>query len=457
MKDQSFNSAFMSEKAFCLSHAPSVDADKTELLNYYRTRLDQFEKERDEWLEKLEGLRVSQENHHRLQWELKKRNEEIYAMQQQLSEMQLTLFSEREQIVSLAKENDRLRLKESEDQRKLMELMAVAQPIEQDVTYFEDRRPEVVNRYPGKAKSSSKMKSARTAYCTICKNTKEMLGACTERHSHTIGRTSSTPRPIVRTIYLPNEMSNALVMEVDMLKKQLEQDKALFQGQIEALKEDRSVREDEFRLRAEADQRRIEELLQQLQRAEDFKISTTRDYLRLRHESQTKERSLVEQLGKTRQENDGLLTHVKHTTVRAKQETKEAETVAEQKSHDFAHKFRKQAMANEENLHIVKEQYAQLQTVFSERINEMENKFMRLSQKYRDLENKRKYEAQHHTAEVETLHQQLKRHEENKENPPIRRASAKRERSPPPQKFCERCHEKFRRMQTPERAEEFKF
>jgi coiled-coil domain-containing protein 77 len=456
MKDASFNSAFMSEKAFCLTHLPSPDADKTQLLNYYRSRLDQFEKERDEWLEKLEGLRVSQENHHRIQWEVKKRNEEIYTLQQQMSEMQLTLFSEREQIVALAKENDRLRLKESEDQRRLMELMAVAQPVEQDVTYFEDRRPEVVNRYPGKARGSTAVKRARTPYCTICKNTKEVTGSCSERHTHTVGRTSSTPRPIVRTIYLPNEQSNVLVTEVDMLKRQLEQDKALYQGQIDALKEDRNVREEEFKLRHDADQRQIEELLQQLQRSEDFKVSTTRDYLRLRHESQTKERSLIESLGKARQENDGLLSQVKHTTVRARQETREAETIAEQKSQDFAHKFRKQAMQKEENLQIVKEQYGQLQTVFSERINDMENKFMRLSQKYRDLENKRKYEAQHHTAEVDTLRQELKRREESKENPPERR-TVKRNRSPPAQKLCERCQEKFRRMESPEKPEEFKF
>jgi hypothetical protein len=113
-------------------------------------------------------------------------------------------------------------------------------------------------------------------------------------------------------------------------------------------------------------------------------------------------------------------------------------------------------MQKEENLQIVKEQYGQLQTVFSERINDMENKFMRLSQKYRDLENKRKYEAQHHTAEVDTLRQELKRREESKENPPERR-TVKRNRSPPAQKLCERCQEKFRRMESPEKPEEFKF
>jgi len=47
------------------------------LLTYYRERINDFDKERTEWLEKLESVRISQEELHKLNWELQKRKDEI--------------------------------------------------------------------------------------------------------------------------------------------------------------------------------------------------------------------------------------------------------------------------------------------------------------------------------------------------------------------------------------------
>lgn len=40
------------------------------LLSYYRDRINDFENERTEWLEKLEKVRLNQEEKHKLEWEL---------------------------------------------------------------------------------------------------------------------------------------------------------------------------------------------------------------------------------------------------------------------------------------------------------------------------------------------------------------------------------------------------
>jgi coiled-coil domain-containing protein 77 len=66
------------------------------LLTYYRDRINDFEKERLEWLAKLEEVRYSQEEKHKLEYRLKKKNEEIADLQRSLTEQKVSLFDERQ-------------------------------------------------------------------------------------------------------------------------------------------------------------------------------------------------------------------------------------------------------------------------------------------------------------------------------------------------------------------------
>jgi len=45
----------------------------TQILTYYRQRVEAFEKDRMQWYEKLQQVRPKQELVHRVEWELKKR------------------------------------------------------------------------------------------------------------------------------------------------------------------------------------------------------------------------------------------------------------------------------------------------------------------------------------------------------------------------------------------------
>ncbi len=78
--------------------------DLARLLDYYRTRVENFEKERVEWLERLETIRLSQEENHKLEWEVIKRTEEVSELQEALKKHSLGLHEERKQIYSLTSE-----------------------------------------------------------------------------------------------------------------------------------------------------------------------------------------------------------------------------------------------------------------------------------------------------------------------------------------------------------------
>ena len=78
--------------------------DLARLLDYYRHRVEAFEKERIEWLERLEAIRLSQEDNHKLEWELKKRTDEVIELQDALKKNSLGIHEERKQIYSLTSE-----------------------------------------------------------------------------------------------------------------------------------------------------------------------------------------------------------------------------------------------------------------------------------------------------------------------------------------------------------------
>ncbi len=116
----------------------------TSVLSYYRQRVDEIQKERESWFERLETLRISQEDYHKQEWELRKRNEEIAELQKALSDSHVALFEEREANLRLRRDLEELQGRSVEDRRKIMELLALNQSVEQDITYFKDCRPGIV-------------------------------------------------------------------------------------------------------------------------------------------------------------------------------------------------------------------------------------------------------------------------------------------------------------------------
>ena len=113
----------------------------TSILSYYRERVDAIQRERESWFERLETLRISQEDYHKQEWELKKRNEEIAELQKALSDSHVALFEERDLVLRLKREVEELQGRAAEDRRKIMELLALNGSVEQDITYFKDCRP----------------------------------------------------------------------------------------------------------------------------------------------------------------------------------------------------------------------------------------------------------------------------------------------------------------------------
>uniref|UniRef100_A0A6I8RBV3 Coiled-coil domain containing 77 n=1 Tax=Xenopus tropicalis TaxID=8364 RepID=A0A6I8RBV3_XENTR len=92
-----------------------------ELLEYYRKKIAEFDEEHEDLVKQLEQYKAAFEEQ-----EMRQREEEISELQKALSDMQVYLFQEREHVLRLYSENDRLKISEG------------------DVTYFHKEPPNKV-------------------------------------------------------------------------------------------------------------------------------------------------------------------------------------------------------------------------------------------------------------------------------------------------------------------------
>lgn len=98
---------------------------------------------------------------HKNHWEIRQREEEIAELQKALSDMQVIvafelflvnliqlqvfLFQEREHVLRLYAENDRLKIKELEDRKRIQQLLTLSRPVNGETTYFFKDNPAKVS------------------------------------------------------------------------------------------------------------------------------------------------------------------------------------------------------------------------------------------------------------------------------------------------------------------------
>jgi coiled-coil domain-containing protein 77 len=70
---------------------------------------------------------------HGLRRTIKSRTDEVNDLQLALEDAKLFLFDEREQVLKLQAENDNLKVQEIEDRKRIQELLALTQPLAQEV------------------------------------------------------------------------------------------------------------------------------------------------------------------------------------------------------------------------------------------------------------------------------------------------------------------------------------
>ncbi len=231
---------------------------------------------------------------HRLRWEARSRDEEIRELQEALSDSKLYLYDERENALRLAAENDSLKAQEIEDRKRIAHLLALTEPMTQEVrrergeprtrfsptppslpppslvppppacsqfTFFRDSRPA-----GSSAAASAPPHSSRQAPA-VGRNGFGVPPPPPGATATASVRTAEGGRAL-RTVVLPGgpyDRSDSLSMTVESLTRQLSEVRTLADDRASAYARDRDALRDQHARKANADAATIRQLEQQLE------------------------------------------------------------------------------------------------------------------------------------------------------------------------------------------------
>ena len=430
-----------------------------ELVQYYRSLVDHFERERAEYLQRLEGIEVSAGEMHRLKWELRKREEEIAELQKTLSDTQVYFMEEREYNVKLQAENDALKIQELEDRKRIRDLLSVSQPIQEDITFFRGSKPERTRYYPlrrsdsvsgpetmivgpskGKKGSSQRPQKTTVEYEDLVQRKNQSMSlrrrekADREAQPDTYeqdnysrsrmvpGQTYASERlgaqkpnkqgilpprkdqpelvrevpvnscRILRTVTIPNDHTDALILTIESLRSQLEEQERVFGEQKRTLMDDRRVLMEESRTREDYLRSEMLSLEEDNKKLREMLRKNTSEFLHLRHNAATAQRALREELAGSVLMNKELLEKLEIIRHGKMAESETVAKTAEEKCEQFMHHFRKQAVNKEEELAAKLQEFVDRESDLKARIERQREKIKAQKKSYQDLEKRRMFD-----------------------------------------------------------------
>ncbi|XP_029952282.1 coiled-coil domain-containing protein 77 [Salarias fasciatus] len=401
-----------------------------ELLEFYRQKIAQFDTEHEELLQMLEKHRGITDDQHKLQWEVRQREGEIAELQNALSDMQVFLFQEREQSLRLYAENDRLKIRELEDRKKIHHLLALVGPDAGEITYFHREPPHKVTitqrSIESKEEENLSLRPAR------------LRPAATSRKGDGTRRTKSSDGINRESLEQYKNDNQTLLLQVEALQAQMEEQTRLAKEQVEALLEDRRIKTEEAQVQQQRDQERIASLTDKLKQTQNLLHESTRDFLQLKFDTRNQEKSWMVEKDRLLRELDschdrlrkagpsgseagrprqpGSSTAVLHPRPQPQPEAQQQQQKEELKlmqedlkqAHRLAEMYREQCITMETELSQIREEGDVGREIFKERSEKMAKRLQLMTQRYEALEKRRVMEVEGFKTDLKHLRQKLK-------------------------------------------------
>ncbi|XP_060602572.1 coiled-coil domain-containing protein 77-like isoform X2 [Ruditapes philippinarum] len=375
-----------------------------ELLEYYRKKIAEYDEEHEGLVSKLEEYKVTYEEQHKMQWELRQREEEIVELQKALSDMQIYLFQEREHVLRLYAENDRLKIRELEDKKKIQQLLALSGTPDHEITYFHKEPP---------AKAVVEQKAPKRPQSANLQNKKD-------GKKQTQGSAKSSVALSADDKY--HHDNQALTLQVESLQSQIQEQAKLAKEQVQALIEDRRVKEEELETRRQRDEAKIHTLTEKLHKTQDLLYESTKDFLELRYQGRGHERNWMAEKDKLLRDLDQCKQQMNRNNI--KEDILNSSNLYENRSHyieelksleyqlqqsqKLSEMYREQVIQLEDELSRIREEGDVTRDIFKDRGEKMSKRLKLMNQRYQDLERRRNLEVEGFKTDIKNLRTRLK-------------------------------------------------
>ncbi|XP_043981538.1 coiled-coil domain-containing protein 77 [Gambusia affinis] len=382
-----------------------------ELLQFYRQKIAQYDGEHEELLQMLEKFKSIAEDQHKLQYDVQEREKEVTQLQNALSDMQVYLFQEREQSLRLYAENDRLKIRELEDRKKIQHLLALVGPDDGEITYFHQEPPHkvtITQRLPESMFDENlSLRPTKLRPAATKEAIRKAKSACDGVEKY-------------------RNDNQTLLLQVEALQAQMEEQTRLVREQIEALLEDRRIITEESQAQRHRDQERIAALSEKLQQTQNLLHESTKDFLQQKFSARASEKSWIAEKDRLLRELESCHNRLRRAKARfdgaeltrswqpssrselSEKEEKKALQDDLKQAHKLAEMFREQCISLETELSQIREEGDVGREIFKERSDKMAKRLQLMIQRYEALEKRRAMEVEGFKADLKLLRQKLK-------------------------------------------------
>ncbi|KAI9183903.1 hypothetical protein H9P43_002955 [Blastocladiella emersonii ATCC 22665] len=370
-----------------------------DLLRYYKDRIEHNESELQAYINALDAIRASHEEHHRLTWELQQRADEVRALQTALSESQAALIDERRQLLKVLAENDELRIQELKDRRKIRYLLGLCgQAVPEDeTTYF---KPSV---YRGMVRSAGNARPGAARAGGAARGGKGGDGGAETPPMPTMEEAQgSEPGLALR------DENQVLRLQVQALRAQLEEQQRVHKESLDKLVEDRRLRADEEKLRAAADAERVRVLTDKLAKHQEFLRDNTKEVLTIRKSYLMNERLLKEERVRLVEEVNSLRAKYQEVRGRSEQVERVIETRVLKKNEGLLHELRTQLAKYEHELRNSRVDLEEREAGSAKKIEALQRRLESARNDYRALKKRRDLEIEGFTNDILMLRRKVK-------------------------------------------------
>ncbi len=406
--------------------------DLARLLDYYRMVIDAYEKERVNNLNLIESIKISNELIHKVDWERKRRQDELLELKQALYESNIALNNERKKCIHYSKMIENCKTIAKEDKRRIAQLLQLAEPIEQTIKLYKDHQPEITEKYsnfnfedgaqaenftPDPNSVSLKKNFPKKKEC--CKNkgqTNKVINIYDKKESNKNNlkiTPSDEKQQIIRTVMFPTQPElQDLSNENQNLKKEIEDLKQDYENRIAKLEESRKIKEEDFRQQVLNYKKQSDDLLKANQKLEKVNYSVCRDMFELRLDNGKGEKKIYEDMEVIKNKNQQLENELKTVIKNANKEKALNLHEFNKKTREMTTCLRGQVRAQEETANIIKEQYKQIQKLYNNKVKDLTENIKKLGEECQLLQNRKNFQIEGYINEIMLMRKRIKSYQD---------------------------------------------
>ena len=301
----------------------------------------------------------------------------------------------------------------------MMQLLQLAEPVENSMKMYFDRRPELADK-PQKrdintlAKKNLNSNSVSLKKCVSKRGPPKTYSDYTK----TTRKTPSDARQnVVKTIMFPTDSKeNFVTDENKYLKKQKEEVKTLYENMIMKMEEDAKLRDEEIRLQTNNMNAKLQDLQRRKKNLEKLNNDIISGFMDLKYDSGINKKKLDDELELTKLQNEALNNSLKDVIRKNNVEREVGKKEYARKTRQLANALRNQVKNKEENANLVKEQYKQIQQIYSDKVNELQDKYLKILEKCNELRSRQGIQVEGYIMEMDRLRNELKKYENYTKN-----------------------------------------